>query len=152
MAFARGEDNRLASSYDTCCLGLCISGSGGRVFPFGRGNLCRRAGAPACTALARGCTASCTGIRCAYASRAIPVHRAALEDPEGGVMTAKKITGPDPWLTPAQMIAELGISKRTWARMRAAGTAPKCVRLPGGLKCRRSWFEAWLAEREAEAA
>ena len=35
-------------------------------------------------------------------------------------MTAKKTTGPDPWLTPAQMIAELGISKRTWARMRAA--------------------------------
>ena len=51
-------------------------------------------------------------------------------------MTAKKTTGPDPWLTPAQMITELGISKRTWARMRAAGTAPKCVRMPGGLKRR----------------
>jgi hypothetical protein len=50
------------------------------------------------------------------------------------------------------MIAELGISKRTWARMRAARTAPKCVRMPGGLKCRRSWFDAWLAEREANAA
>ena len=59
-------------------------------------------------------------------------------------MTAK-ITGPDPWLRPAQMIAELGISKRTWARMRAAGVAPKCVRMPGGLQCRRSWFDAWLA-------
>lgn len=67
-------------------------------------------------------------------------------------MTAKKTTGPDPWLTPAQMIAELGISKRTWARMRAARTAPKCVRMPGGLKCRQSWFDAWLAEREANAA
>jgi hypothetical protein len=73
-------------------------------------------------------------------------------DPEGGVMTAKKTTGPDPWLRPAQMIAELGISKRTWARMRAARTAPKCVRMPGGLKCRRSWFDAWLAEQEANAA
>jgi hypothetical protein len=71
---------------------------------------------------------------------------------KGGVMTAKKTTGPDPWLTPAQMITELGISKRTWARMRAAGTAPKCVRMPGGLKCRRSWFDACLAEREADAA
>jgi hypothetical protein len=49
-------------------------------------------------------------------------------------MTAKKTAGPDPWLTPAQMTEELGISKRTWARMRTAGTAPKCVRLPGGLK------------------
>ncbi len=74
------------------------------------------------------------------------------ETREGGVMTAKKPTGLDPWLTPAQMIAELGISKRTWARMRAARTAPKCVRMPGGLKCRRSWFDAWLAEREANAA
>jgi hypothetical protein len=152
MAFARGEDSRLASSYDTCCLGLCIPGSGRRVFPSGGGDPRRRAGTPACTALARNCTAWCTGIRCAYANRAIPVHRAAPEDPEGGVMTAKKTTGPDPWLTPAQMITELGISKRTWARMRAAGTAPKCVRMPGGLKCRRSWFDAWLAEREAEAA
>ena len=53
-------------------------------------------------------------------------------------MTAKKMAGPDPWLTPAEMIAELGISKRTWARMRAARTAPKCVRMPGGLKCRQS--------------
>jgi hypothetical protein len=72
--------------------------------------------------------------------------------PGGRCDDGEKITGPDPWLTPAQMIAELGISKRTWARMRAAGTAPKCVRMPGGLKCSRSWFEAWLAEREAEAA
>ena len=40
-------------------------------------------------------------------------------------MTAKKTTGPDPWLTPAQMIAELGISKRTWARMRAAAHRPE---------------------------
>ena len=74
-------------------------------------------------------------------------------DPEGGVIvTAKKTATPDPWLTPAQMIAELGISKRTWARMRAAGTAPKCVPMPRRLKCRRSWFDAWLAEREADAA
>lgn len=67
-------------------------------------------------------------------------------------MTAKKTAGPDPWLTPAQMIEELGISKRTWARMRAAGKAPKCAPMPGGLKCRRSWFDAWLREREANAA
>ncbi len=67
-------------------------------------------------------------------------------------MTAKKTAEPDPWLKPTQMIAELGISKRTWARMRAARTAPKCVRMPGGLRCRRSWFDTWLAEREANAA
>ena len=55
------------------------------------------------------------------------------------IVTAKKTAAPDPWLTPAQMIAELGISKRTWARMRAAGTAPKCVvPVPRRLKCRRS--------------
>ena len=40
-------------------------------------------------------------------------------------MTTKKTTSPDPWLTPAQMIAELGISKRTWARMRAAAHRPE---------------------------
>lgn len=91
-------------------------------------------------------------IQCAHASRAIPSATSDSGNPEGGVMTAKKTNGPDPWLTPAQMIAELGISKRTWARMRAARTAPKCVRMPGGLKCRRSWFDAWLAEREANAA
>jgi hypothetical protein len=68
------------------------------------------------------------------------------------MVTAKKTATPDPWLTPAQMIAELGISKRTWARMRAAGTAPKCFPMPSRLKCRRSWFDAWLAEREADAA
>ena len=52
-------------------------------------------------------------------------------------MTAKKTTGPDPWLTPAQMITGTSISKRTWARMRAAGRhRPKCVRMPGGLKRR----------------
>jgi predicted DNA-binding transcriptional regulator AlpA len=67
-------------------------------------------------------------------------------------MTAKKTNGPALWLRPAQMISELGISKRTWARMRAARTAPKCVRMPGGLRCRQSWFDAWLAEREANAA
>ena len=33
MAFARGEDSRLASSCDTCCQGYCMPGSGGRVFP-----------------------------------------------------------------------------------------------------------------------
>ncbi len=56
MAFARGEDSRLASSYDTCCLGLYLPGSGRRVFPCGRGDPCRRAGALACTAFHCDCT------------------------------------------------------------------------------------------------
>ena len=67
-------------------------------------------------------------------------------------MTTKEITSLDPWLTPAQMIAELGMSKRTWARMRERAPRRSASGCPGGLKCRRSWFDAWLAEREADAA
>jgi hypothetical protein len=83
MAFARDEDSRLASSCDTCCQGYCIPGSGGRVFPSGREDPPRRAGAPACTAPSRNCTACCTGIQCAQASGAIPAQAHLGEDAGG---------------------------------------------------------------------
>ena len=50
MAFARGEDSRLASFDDTYCQAERTPGYGGRVFPFGSGVPRRRGG---CTSLHR---------------------------------------------------------------------------------------------------
>ena len=74
MAFARGEDTRLTSSYDTNCQGNAYPGYGGRTFP-NRAEPRRRTDAPACTAPARTCTARGAGIPCTYASRAIPMRQ-----------------------------------------------------------------------------
>ena len=79
MAFARGEDSRLASSDDTYCRVERTPGYGLRVFPFGRGVPRRRAGAPACTAPARNCTARGAGIHGVYASRALFVQQEIRE-------------------------------------------------------------------------
>jgi hypothetical protein len=79
MAFARGEDSRLASFDDTYCQVERTPGYGGRVFPFGSGVPRRRGGAPACTAPARNCTAGRAGIHRVYASRAFFVQQVMEE-------------------------------------------------------------------------
>ena len=54
------------------------------------------------------------------------------------------------WLTVDQVCAELKISRRTWDRMRANGTAPHCKKMGGSLRIRRDWFTEW-AEADDEA-
>ena len=76
MAFARGEDSRLASFDDTNCQVERTPGYSGRVvFPSGEESHADVAGAPACTALARNCTARGAGIQRVYASRALFVQQ-----------------------------------------------------------------------------
>ena len=51
----------------------------------------------------------------------------------------------DEWLTVDEVCTELKISRRTFDRLRATGKAPRCKRVGGGLRIRRSWLEEWLA-------
>lgn len=44
-----------------------------------------------------------------------------------------------------QLLAELGMSRSAFYRMRARGRAPKCLKLPNGqVRVRRSDLDAWL--------
>jgi len=55
-------------------------------------------------------------------------------------------------MTVEQVVEELGVSRSTWDKWRAKGTAPEALRLPNGsLRIRRDALEAWLAGL-AEAA
>ena len=51
----------------------------------------------------------------------------------------------DEWLTVEEVCTELKISRRTFDRLRATRKAPRCKRVGGGLRIRRSWLEEWLA-------
>lgn len=55
------------------------------------------------------------------------------------------------WLTVDEFCAEVKISRRTFDRMRAAGTAPRCKTMGGGLRIRRDWVDEW-AEVDEESA
>jgi hypothetical protein len=51
----------------------------------------------------------------------------------------------DELLTVPQVLAELGVPRRTWQRWRELSTGPICLRLPNGeLRVRRSVLSEWL--------
>ncbi|MEU2894284.1 helix-turn-helix domain-containing protein [Streptomyces albidoflavus] len=53
-----------------------------------------------------------------------------------------------------EVLAELGMSRAAFYRMRARGHAPRLVKLPNGqIRCRRADLDAWLKSNEiAQAA
>lgn len=56
-------------------------------------------------------------------------------------------------LTVEEIIADLGISQRTFYRWKKAGKGPKTFPLPGGrLRVWESVYESWLADRERGGA
>ncbi len=58
----------------------------------------------------------------------------------------------DELLTVDQVIAELGVARRTFYRWRELGRGPAAVRLPNAeLRFWRSEFEAWLSGLEEAA-
>jgi predicted DNA-binding transcriptional regulator AlpA len=58
----------------------------------------------------------------------------------------------DPWMTVAEVLAEVGVPRATWSRWQAQGKTPRRVRLPNGqLRIRRSWLEEWLEDLEVAA-
>lgn len=57
------------------------------------------------------------------------------------------------WMTVPEFCSELGISRSTFDDWRAKGRSPKCIRLPNGsLRIKRTDFENWLNDLEADAA
>ena len=55
-------------------------------------------------------------------------------------------------LTIPEVLAELGIPRRTWQRWRELGTGPACIRLPNReLRVRRSTLTTWLNSMEEAA-
>ena len=55
-------------------------------------------------------------------------------------------------LTVAEICADLGISRRTFAEWRAKRRAPRCIKLPNGsLRIRQSEYHRWLESREDAA-
>lgn len=45
-----------------------------------------------------------------------------------------------------EVLAEIGISRSAFYRLRARGKAPRCVRLPNGqIRIRRADLDAWWA-------
>jgi hypothetical protein len=59
----------------------------------------------------------------------------------------------DEWLTVGEILADLGIPRRTWQRWRELGRAPDAIRLPNGeLRIRSTVYEAWLSGLEESAA
>ncbi|SEG64513.1 transcriptional regulator, AlpA family [Actinacidiphila yanglinensis] len=50
-----------------------------------------------------------------------------------------------------ELLAELGISRPAFYRMRARGQAPKLLKLPNGqIRIRRTDLDAWLAQCEQQ--
>lgn len=53
------------------------------------------------------------------------------------------------YITVAEILEDLNITRRTWQRWRARGYTPPCTKLPGkGLRIRRVDYERWLAGME----
>ena len=51
----------------------------------------------------------------------------------------------------SQVLAELGISRSAFYRLRALGRGPRCLKLPNGqLRVRRADLEYWLTSCEEE--
>ncbi|WP_405184857.1 helix-turn-helix transcriptional regulator [Streptomyces albidoflavus] len=52
-----------------------------------------------------------------------------------------------------EVLAELGMSRAAFYRMRARGHAPRLVKLPNGqIRCRRADLDAWLESNEITQA
>ncbi|MGI5137816.1 MULTISPECIES: helix-turn-helix transcriptional regulator [unclassified Streptomyces] len=52
-----------------------------------------------------------------------------------------------------EVLAEIGMSRAAFYRMRARGKAPKLIKLPNGqIRCRRSDLDAWWENCELGAA
>ncbi|MEW1818694.1 MULTISPECIES: helix-turn-helix transcriptional regulator [Streptomyces] len=52
-----------------------------------------------------------------------------------------------------EVLAELGMSRAAFYRMRARGKAPKLIKLPNGqLRCRRTDLDAWWKSNEITQA
>jgi len=50
-----------------------------------------------------------------------------------------------------ELLAELGMSRAAFYRMRARGKAPRLIKLPNGqIRIRRSDLDAWLAQCEQQ--
>jgi predicted DNA-binding transcriptional regulator AlpA len=51
----------------------------------------------------------------------------------------------------AELLAELGMSRAAFYRMRARGQGPRLIKLPNGqIRIRRSDLDAWLAQCEQQ--
>lgn len=51
------------------------------------------------------------------------------------------------------VLSELDVPRSTFYKWRRLGIAPRCIKLPNGeVRIRRSDLEAWLAQREDNAA
>jgi len=56
-------------------------------------------------------------------------------------------------LSVARVLAELDVPRSTFYKWRRLGIAPRCIKLPNGeVRIRRADLDAWLAEREDQAA
>jgi predicted DNA-binding transcriptional regulator AlpA len=52
-----------------------------------------------------------------------------------------------------EVLAEIGMSRAAFYRLRARGKAPKLIKLPNGqIRCRRSDLDAWWEACELDAA
>jgi predicted DNA-binding transcriptional regulator AlpA len=59
----------------------------------------------------------------------------------------------DELLTVEQVLDQLGVARRTFARWRALGRAPQCIKLPNGeLRVWRSELLSWLRSRTEDVA
>ncbi|MEV6314267.1 helix-turn-helix domain-containing protein [Streptomyces sp. NPDC051776] len=55
-------------------------------------------------------------------------------------------------LTLTEALDEIGVSRAAFYRMRARGTAPRCLKLPNGqIRIRRSDLDAWWTSCEVPA-
>ena len=60
---------------------------------------------------------------------------------------------PSSWLSMAEVLDDLSVSRSTMNDWRARGQAPRFVKLPGGqLRVSRIEYEAWCADLQEAAA
>lgn len=56
------------------------------------------------------------------------------------------------WLTVAEILTDLGVSRRTWQEWREKGRTPACKKLPNGqLRVSERNYERWLDSLEEAA-
>ncbi|MDP9798597.1 putative DNA-binding transcriptional regulator AlpA [Catenuloplanes nepalensis] len=70
-------------------------------------------------------------------------------------MKSKEMTGglERKLLSVPEVLAELGVPRSTFYKWRRLGIAPRCIKLPNGeVRIRRADLDAWLCQREDNAA
>jgi predicted DNA-binding transcriptional regulator AlpA len=73
------------------------------------------------------------------------IHRSACEGEDSVANSQQMLKLP-------QVLAELGMSRAAFYRMRARGKAPRLVKLPNGhLRVRRADLDAWLNQLDSPA-